>query len=243
MNQPLNKVAVVTGAGSGIGRAVALTLARHGVAVALVGRGGENLNETIALAGSCAGSLVAFPCDISNRAALAAMAQAVLTRFGGVDILVNAAGTNTPRRALGELSVDDYERIMGANLSGAFHAVQLFLPTMRQRGGGTIVCINSEAGLRASPKSGAAYVMSKFGLTGLTQTINAEERANGIRACGIFPGDVDTPLLRHRPVVPGAEARARMLQPEDVAECVWLAVNLPPRAIIEELIIRPSCTP
>jgi NADP-dependent 3-hydroxy acid dehydrogenase YdfG len=110
---------------------------------------------------------------------------------------------------------------------------------MRARGRGTIVNIVSEAGRQASPKAGPAYVMSKFGMAGLTQSINAEERGNGIRACSIFPGDIDTPLLDKRPQPPDASARAGMLRPEDVAECVMLCVNLPPHVIVEEMLVRP----
>jgi NAD(P)-dependent dehydrogenase (short-subunit alcohol dehydrogenase family) len=110
---------------------------------------------------------------------------------------------------------------------------------MRKRGSGTIVNIISDAGKIANTKAGAGYAMSKFGLAGLTQAINAEERAHGIRACGIFPGDIDTPILERRPAPPDAAARAQMLQPEDIAACVLLAIQLPPRAIIEELTIRP----
>jgi NAD(P)-dependent dehydrogenase (short-subunit alcohol dehydrogenase family) len=110
---------------------------------------------------------------------------------------------------------------------------------MRNRGSGTIVNIVSDAGKQASPKAGPAYVMSKFGLAGLTQAINAEERTRGVRAIGIFPGDINTPLLNRRPIVPDAAARARMMQPEDIAACVMLAVQLPSRAVIEELVIRP----
>ena len=88
-------------------------------------------------------------------------------------------------------------------------------------------------------KAGPAYVMTKFGLAGLTQAINAEERNHGIRACAVFPGDIDTPLLERRPTPPSAEARAKMLQSEDVAECVLLAILLPARAIAEEIVIRP----
>lgn len=232
--------AVVTGAGSGIGRAVALTLARQSWRVVLVGRRPDALEATRTAAGPGA---AVFVCDLSCRAAVQRLATDVLARFGRVDALVNAAGTNTRRRALGELDPADYDRIVATNLHGAFYCTQQFLPAMRRQGGGTIVNINSEAGLRASAKSGAAYVVSKFGLTGLTQTINAEERAHGIRACSIHPGDVDTPLLDQRPVVPDTEARATMLQPEDVAACVWLALSLPPRAIVEELVVRPRSAP
>jgi NADP-dependent 3-hydroxy acid dehydrogenase YdfG len=110
---------------------------------------------------------------------------------------------------------------------------------MRERHSGTIVNIVSDAGLRANAKAGSAYVASKFGLAGLTESINAEERTQGIRACGIFPGDINTPLLEKRPTPPPADARVEMLQPEDIAECVWLAISLPPRAIVESLLVRP----
>src|SRR5207237_8417159 len=116
---------------------------------------------------------------------------------------------------------------------------QPFSPPSRARRSGTVVNIVSNAGKQASPKSGPAYVMSKFGLAGLTQSINAEERGNGIRACAIFPGDIDTPLLDKRPQPPTIEARKKMLRSEDVAECALLAINLPERALVEEIVIRP----
>ena len=108
-----------------------------------------------------------------------------------------------------------------------------------QQRDGTIINIVSDAGKRANAKAGAAYVVAKFGLTGLTQSINAEEREHGIRACAIFPGDIDTPMLERRPTPPPPELRKLMLRPDDVADCVMLAVNLPSRAVVEELLIRP----
>jgi NAD(P)-dependent dehydrogenase (short-subunit alcohol dehydrogenase family) len=152
---------------------------------------------------------------------------------------VNAAGTNAPKRSLEVLSLQDYHAMMDTNLNGAYYVTQAFLPAMRARKSGTIVHVVSDAGKQASPKAGPAYAMSKFGLAGLTQSINAEERGNGIRACAIFPGDIDTPLLDKRPAPPSAEARAKMMRAEDVAACVLLAINLPSRAIVEELVIRP----
>jgi NAD(P)-dependent dehydrogenase (short-subunit alcohol dehydrogenase family) len=124
-------------------------------------------------------------------------------------------------------------------LNGAYYCVQAFLPSMRRQKSGTIVNIVSEAGKQANPKAGPAYVMSKFGLTGLTQSINCEERVNGIRACSVFPGDIDTPLLEKRPQPPPAEARAKMLQAEDVAACALLVIQLPERAVVDEIVIRP----
>jgi NADP-dependent 3-hydroxy acid dehydrogenase YdfG len=235
----MNQVAVVTGAGSGVGRATALMLLESGWSVALVGRREAALAETAALAGASADRALLAPCDVGNYQAVASMAEAVLARFGAVDALINAAGTNTPARALRELSVSDYQHILDSNLNGAYYCAQLFLPQMRARGSGTIVNIVSIAGLRASAKAGVAYSVSKFGMAGLTQAINDEERANGIRACSIFPGDINTPILDRRPSPPPLEAREQMLQSEDIAECVLLVLNLPQRAVIEEIVIQP----
>ena len=231
----MNKTAVITGAGSGVGAATALALAKQGWRIALVGRRGEVLE---AVAAKIPGALVC-PCDIGDAEAVAAMGARVLAEFGSVEVLVNAAGTNAPQRALEVLSLADYRAMMDANLNGAFYCVQAFLPQMRARGSGTIVNIVSDAGKAASPKAGPGYVMSKFGMAGLTQAINAEERGRGVRACGIFPGDIDTPILEKRPAPPDAAARAKMMQPEDIAECVLLAINLPDRVIIEEMLVRP----
>lgn len=209
--------------------------------MALVGRRADALQETIGLAGAGgAARMQAFPCDAGDAAAVGKMAAAVLARFGRVDGVIAAAGTNTPRRSWSELALEKYHELLAGNLHAAFHCVQAFLPGMRERRAGTFVFINSEAGLRASPKAGVAYVAAKFGLTGLAQSLNAEERPNGIRACSIFPGDIDTPILDKRPAPPSAEARAKMMQPEDIAACVWLALTLPRRAVIEEMLVRPA---
>jgi NAD(P)-dependent dehydrogenase (short-subunit alcohol dehydrogenase family) len=235
----MSKSAVVTGAGSGVGQAVALALVKQGWRAAIVGRRAETLQETIRLAGADKDRLFPFACDIGRSDAVARLGREVLAKFGSVEALVNAAGTNAPKRALEVLSLEDYHAMMDTNLNGAYYVTQAFLPAMRAQKSGTIVHIVSDAGKQASPKAGPAYVMSKFGLAGLTQSINAEERGNGIRACAIFPGDIDTPLLDKRPSPPPAEARAKMMRAEDVAECAMLAINLPSRAIVEELIVRP----
>ncbi len=232
--------AVVTGAGSGVGRATALALARDGWRVAILGRRREVLDETAALAAAGSIPMLVLPCDIGDEAAVARVGVEVLERFGTVDVLVNAAGTNTPRRSLEVLSPSDYRHLIDTNLNGAYWCVQAFLPSMRTRGCGTIVNVISDAARQASPKAGPAYSASKFGLLGLTQAINAEERPRGIRACALLPGDIDTPLLDKRPAPPSAEARTRMLQPEDVAACVLFVIAQPARAVIEELLVRPA---
>lgn len=227
--------AVITGAGSGVGAAVALALAREDWRVALVGRRREALEN---VAGQITGALVC-PCDIGNVAAVAALGEHVLRELGSVEVLVNSAATNVPRRGFDVLSLEDYHAMIQTNLNGAYYCTQAFLPQMRARGSGTIVNIVSEAGKVASAKSGPGYVLSKFGLAGLTQAINAEERQRGIRACAIFPGDIDTPLLDRRPSPPDAAARATMLQPEDIAACVLFALRLPSRVVIEDMLVRP----
>ncbi|MFM8359142.1 MAG: SDR family oxidoreductase, partial [Verrucomicrobiota bacterium] len=168
--------AVVTGAGSGVGQATALKLAALGWQVALVGRRAEALHDTRARAGLHAHQLHPHPVDIGQATAVAELGRRLLADFGQVDLLVNAAGTNAPRRALDALSLEDYARMIDTNLHGAYYCTQALLPAMRQRGSGTIINVISDAGKQASPKAGPAYVMSKFGLAGLTQAINAEER-------------------------------------------------------------------
>ncbi len=228
--------AVITGAGSGVGRAIALRFAGRGWNVALVGRRVEPLAETITQAGvESANRMAGFRCDVSSWDDVAAMGTAVLSRFAEVDVLVNAAGTNIPRRGFDVLSVDDWHEVIATNLHGAYYCVRAFLPRMRERRTGTIVNINSDVGRMARDLAGAAYVCSKFGLNGLTQQINAEERGHGVRACSIFPRDVNTPLLDKRPQPPSAEARAQMIQPDDLAECVWLAATLPSRVVLDEI--------
>ena len=233
------KTAVVTGAGSGVGQATALALAKDGWRVAIIGRRETNLKETAALAGAEAKRFLILPCDISDPAAVDKMASKVRAEIGDIEVLVNAAGTNTPERSLKELSLDKYRELVETNLTGAYLCVQAFLPRMRERRSGTIINVVSEAGKQANAKAGVAYVISKFGMAGLTQSINAEERTNGIRACSIFPGDIDTPLLDKRPAPPDSTARAKMLRAEDVADCALCCINLPEHVVVEEMLVRP----
>jgi NAD(P)-dependent dehydrogenase (short-subunit alcohol dehydrogenase family) len=233
-----SKTLIVTGAGSGIGQAVAQRFASEGWHVALVGWRDETLRQTLSLFDANARARSAtFRCDVSRAADVDEMAAAVIERFGRVDVLVNSAGINVPKRSLRELSLEDWHRVIDTNLNGAYYCIRAFLPAMRAQREGTIVNINSDVGKFARDLAGPAYVTSKFGMTGLTQQINAEERANGIRATSIFPRDVNTPLLDKRPQPPPADLRARMLQPADLAACVWLAATLPSHAIVDEIVL------
>jgi len=235
----MNKSAVVTGGGSGVGQAVAWTLALRGWQVAILGRTASNLEFTRDRYPEISQNIHPFACNIGDSTKVGEVGKRILTQFGDVEVLVNAAGTNAPRRSLEILSLEDYHEMLNTNLNGAYYCVQAFLPEMRARKSGTIVNIVSDAGKQASPKAGPGYVISKFGMAGLTQAINAEERGVGVRACSIFPGDIDTPLLEKRPAPPPREARDKMMQPQDIADCVMLVIELPGRAVVEEILIRP----
>ncbi len=232
------KVTLITGAGSGIGRAVAVRLAQEGGALVLVGRREEPLRETAGMLGGARVDMHAA--DIADPAAVDGVVRAVVEKHGRLDVLVNAAGLNVPKRSLADCSVEDYQTVIAADLNGAFYLTRGFLPAMRQQGGGTVIKIVSDSGWRGNNFAGVAYISAKFGLRGLTEAINAEERQHGIRATAIYPGEVNTPILDRRPVPPPPEVREKMLQPEDIAECVALAALLPPRAIVEDIVVRPA---
>ena len=233
----MGQQAIVTGGGSGVGRAVALRLARQGCHVAVLGQQLHALRETAALAAD--GMILPASCDVTDPLAVEHVRDRLMSVWDGVDAIVNAAGTNVPRRSLADVSVEDFTRVLEVNFLGAFHVIHAFLPFMRGRDRATIVNIASDAGLVGNAKAGAAYVSSKFAMSGLIESINAELRAEGIRGTAVYPGDIDTSFLDKRPVPPDATARAAMLQAEDVAECVMLAINLPHRAVLEKLVVRP----
>jgi NAD(P)-dependent dehydrogenase (short-subunit alcohol dehydrogenase family) len=233
------KAAVITGGGSGVGRGIALRLAEEGWALALVGRTPARLEETAGLADRAQTKIRCYACDVGDADSVAHAAAAILTDFERIEAVINAAGENIPARSLDVLSAADFEQVIRTNLTGSFLMTREILPRMREQKSGTVIHIVSDVGLAANPKAGTAYVASKFGQGAMIQSINQEEQINGIRACGIFPGDINTPLLDKRSVPPPAGARLAMLQPEDLAECVSMVLNLPPRAVVEQILMRP----
>src|SRR5262245_11570888 len=135
----MSKTAVITGAGSGVGRAIALKLAQLDWRVAIAGRRADALRETIGLAGPQGSRITPHACTVGDLKAVTAMAKRVFAEFDEVDVLVNAAGTNTPRRSLEVLSLEDYHELIATNFHGAYYCVQAFLPRMRARKSGTII--------------------------------------------------------------------------------------------------------
>jgi NAD(P)-dependent dehydrogenase (short-subunit alcohol dehydrogenase family) len=235
-----HRTALVTGAGSGMGQAIAEDLARAGIRVALVGRDRAKLEAVQAGLGERGAACRVESCDVADRSAVAGMVERVLDDFGSIDILVCNAGINIPNRSLEVLDPADWDRLIATNLTGAYNLVHFALPSMRRHRRGLIVQICSISGIRASVLGGTAYSASKFGQNALAWCIGQEEGKYGIRSTAIHPGEVETPILDRRPVPVGAERRAQILQPEDVAKAVRFLAELPPRAHVPELVIKPT---
>ncbi len=233
------KTAVVTGGGTGIGLGIAVALAAEGCRVAIAGRRAEVLQKALA-AHHGPTPMVAHPVDVSDRASVERLLQWATQNLGPIDILVNSAGTNVVHRSLADTTPEEWSMLLGVNLTGMFHCMQIFLPQMRERRDGLVINVSSIAGKRALRLGGVAYCASKFGATALGTFASLEEGKNGIRVTNIYPGEVDTPILERRPVPLTAEQRSRILQPEDVGAAAVMIACLPPRAHVAELVIKPT---
>jgi len=233
------KVAWITGGGSGIGLAAGIELSRAGAHVVISGRSAETLKKAEKEL-KAAGSGEAISLDVADQKEVSKAAQQILKRLGRVDILMNSAGINLPRRNFRNVSVEGWDQIVAINLSGMFYCCQAVLPAMREKKGGLIVNVSSWAGRYASTLTGPGYNATKHAVLALTESINMEEGANGIRATSILPGEVATPILEKRPVPPPPEERARMLQAEDLGRAVLFIATLPPRACVNEILISPT---
>ena len=235
------QAALVTGGGSGIGRAAALALAGNGASVALVGRRTHLLEETAQLIGaSVSASALVLPADLGDADAARDTVDQTLAAFGRLDILVNNAGANTAARSVGTTSADDIDTLTRINVTGPLTLTQAALPGMLERGGGVIVTVASYSVVSPGPPGGTAYSVSKAAVVGLMKSVNAEYRNRGIRACTIYPGEVDTGMLDARPLVPGAEARASMMHADDIAQIILLCARMPARTLVEDIYVRPT---
>jgi NADP-dependent 3-hydroxy acid dehydrogenase YdfG len=235
------KIAWITGGGSGIGLAGALELARAGAHVVISGRTAATNDKALAELKK-AGSAEATLLDVSDKAAVARTAADIEKRHGRIDILVTSAGTNIGggRRNLKTMAPEGWDDVVAINLSGLFYCCYAVLPGMRARKDGLIINISSWAGRYASVLTGPAYNATKRAVIALTESINMEECANGIRATSILPGEVATPILEKRPVPPSAEERSRMAQAEDLGKAILFVATMPARTCVNELIIAPT---
>jgi NADP-dependent 3-hydroxy acid dehydrogenase YdfG len=234
-----NKTAVVTGGATGIGLAIANALADLDCRTVIAGRREVALKEA-ASARRDGRELLCHIVDVANRSRVKTLVQWTEERLGPVDILINAAGVNLKSRSMAAMSPEQWDHVMAINATGAYNCMYEVLPRMRERHQGIICNISSISGKRASNLGGIAYCASKFAMTALGTAVGLEEAKHGIRVTNIYPGEVDTPILAHRPAPVSDEHRARMLRPEDVASVVIAIVCLPPHAHVPELVIKPT---
>jgi len=236
--QPLaGQVAVITGAGRGIGAAIARKIAALGATSVLLGRTQSSLDGTARAILDAGGKTEVIPCDITVLHQLEYAAARVDSTFGRLDILVNNAGIGGFNEPLHELPPEEWDRILNTNLRGVYYAIRCFAPIMIRAYAGHIINISSLAGKNALP-NGAAYAASKWGLNGLTYSIAEELRRHNIRASVICPGSVDTELSPHT----GKDPK-KMLQAEDVAHAVAALVTQAPQSFISEVLLRPTQKP
>ncbi len=235
-----SQVAIVTGAGSGIGRATALLLGAEGATVVVAGRRQAPLDALVAEITRADGRADARTTDVGDPDQAAALARWTVEHHGRVDILVNNAGSSSRIRNVRWVGREEWERVFAVNMTGVYALTQAVLPDMIARGGGTIVTVSSAAALRPGLLGGAPYGAAKAAVRNLMGHIHTVLRDKGIRATTILPAEVDTPILENRPLVPDARARATMMQPEDVAAAILLCVTLPPRTVVEEIVLSPT---
>lgn len=233
-----DRTVLITGGGSGIGQAIAKTLADAGCQVAIAGRR-TNVLEQTAKEITAPKPVLTHEVDVSSRESVNELFRWAVEKMGRIDILVCAAGVNIKTRMMGNMQPEQWDQVMGINATGVYNCLHAVLPPMRERKDGLVIIISSTSGLRAAPLGGVAYNASKFAATALGIGVGGEEAKNGIRISSIFPGEVDTPILENRPQPVSAERKALMLRPDDVAQMVLAVAQLPPHAHVPELVIKP----
>jgi NADP-dependent 3-hydroxy acid dehydrogenase YdfG len=231
----LGQVAVVTGAGRGIGHATAMALAREGVTVVLAARTRQQLAATAAEIRETGGAALAIPTDVTQDAAVEAMVEQAIAELGRLDILVTAAGVASFGPVSGTKPTD-WDGMLAVNLRAVMVTCRAVLPIMIRQRRGTIINVASVAAQRAIPGA-AVYTATKAGVVGFSRVLAEELRSEGVRVGVLVPGAVDTPLWD---AIPGSPDRSRMLRPADVARAAVLMASLPPGATLEELTLLPQ---
>lgn len=231
------QVAVVTGAGGGIGAAIAHRLARMGALTFLCGRRRAPLEGTAEAILKAGGRAEVAECDVTDLAAVEGVAALVERKAGRLDILVNNAGVGSFSGPLHQMPPDAWETVMNTNLRGVYYCIRSFAPMMVRARSGHIVNISSLAGKNALP-NGAAYAASKWGLNGLSYSVAEELRGHNIRVSVVCPGSVHTDLSPHE----GKDPK-KMLQPEDVAHVVAMLVTQESQSFVSEVLLRPTQKP
>jgi NAD(P)-dependent dehydrogenase (short-subunit alcohol dehydrogenase family) len=232
-----NQVAVITGAGRGIGAAIATQLAALGATAVLCGRSRPPLEETAGRITESGGKAEVAPCDVTDHDSVQAAASMVERRYHRLDILVNNAGIGGFGGPLHVLAPGDWDAVLNTNLRGVFFCIRSFAPMMIRARSGHIVNISSLAGKNPLP-NGAAYAASKWGLNGLSYSVAEELRSHNIRVSVVCPGSVDTDLSPH-----AGKDKSKMLQAQDVAHVVASIVTQAPQSFMSEVLLRPTLKP
>ena len=240
MQRLQGKVAWVTGAGSGIGEAAALTLAAEGAAVVLTGRRRDPLEAVAERIRSAGGTAYVRPGDLTDPAAVRGIGEYLNADIGRLDILLNNAGININDRHWDKLTPENAALMVAGNLAAPAQCVTAALPLMRAQRDGLIIHTASMAGRFIGHFPGPMYIAAKHGVVAMSHTINMQECVNGIRSCVFLPGEVATPILDQRPDPVGPEARARMVQPQDCADLILYIALLPNRLVMNEVMLSPS---
>jgi NADP-dependent 3-hydroxy acid dehydrogenase YdfG len=235
-NEP--RVVWITGAGSGIGRAAALSAADAGWRVALSGRRANALEATADEVRERSGVAIVVPVDVRDPAAVSAAADVVRSSWGRIDAVVLAAGLNARDRRWANQKMGTFDQIVQTNLIAPAHLIATALPHLRERNG-VVVIVSSYSAWTFSPGAGVAYSVSKSALSSLARTLNSEEASSGVRACHLCPGDVNTGFLEYRQNVPDLKARGVMLEPSDVARSIQFVLDSPPHVRFDEIVISP----
>jgi 3-oxoacyl-[acyl-carrier protein] reductase len=231
------QVAVVTGAGRGIGASIARILAALGASTVLCGRTQSALEATAAAISQAGGTCDVAVCDVTDFQSLENLAGWVEKTFGRIDVLVNNAGIGSFGGPLHQLPPQAWDQILNTNLRGVYYAIRSFAPLMIRNKTGHIINISSLAGKNALP-NGAAYAASKWGLNGLSYSVAEELRAHNIRVSVVCPGSTNTELSPHEGKDP-----SKMLQPEDIAHLVAMLVTQSPQSFVSEIVLRPTQKP
>lgn len=228
----------ITGAGSGIGAAMARRFAEEGATVVLTARGAGTLESLAAEIGAAGGRALVRPCDVLDRAGMLALGAEIASTTGRLDVLCSNAGLNNPNRRWDQIDFAEWDAVLDVNIKGAINAVAAALPPMRAAGGGVIIHTSSWAGRFHSPVAGAPYGAAKHAVSDLSASLNSMEGASGIRSCALHPAEVNTPLMARRPGYDPAEAAA-MIQPEDLAEAAVFVAAMQPGVAVHEIAVAP----
>ena len=240
MSNQSSKIAWVTGGGTGIGKAGAQALLADGWTVIISGRRADVLKGVADELGAGGKPIEVMALDVSNARDVNKVAQAILAKHGRIDLLVNSAGVNLPKRSWEDVTQEGWDQIVDINLNGVMYCMRAVLPAMRAQKDGCIINVASWAGRIVSKMTGPAYTATKHAVLALTHSFNMDECINGLRACCLSPGEVATPILKLRPVVPSEEEQAKMLQPEDCGRTIAFVANMPPRVCMNEILISPT---